>query len=73
MVGQVNRRLFHLHHATASDVGGECRDVVEVRVGDEVPRECHEVPRLGTEVESDFEFGDAPVGLDCGAGVAIDT
>ena len=45
--------------------------MIQVRMGDEVARQCHKVPGLRSEIESYFEFSDTPVRLHSGAGIPI--
>ena len=63
---------FHLHHASSGNEDGERGKVIQVPVGDEEGAVAHEGPRAGAELEADFEFGDAPVALHGGAGIALD-
>ena len=46
--------------------------MIEVGVGQEPGLGAHEIPGMRTEVEADFEFGDSPVALHRGAGIAFD-
>ena len=72
VIGQIERGPFHFHHPPSSDVGGDCGDMVEVRVANEGPWKGHKVPGLGSKVESYFQFGYTPVRLDGSSGVAVD-
>ena len=46
--------------------------MVEVAVSNEPGRNSHKVPRVRTEIETEFKFGDSPIGLDGGPRIAFD-
>ena len=47
--------------------------MIDVRMRDHEAWEGHEVPRLRSEIEAQFEFRDSPIGLDGGPRIAVDS
>ena len=70
--GKNNSRRDHLHQPTPGDVGGNCRDMVEMAMGDQPVWGPHEVPRMGPEVETETKFVNPPISLHCGPRVTFD-
>ena len=69
---KINRGRFHLHHPPPRNVDWQGGNMIQMSVRNEPGWCTHEGPGLSSQVESQFEFGDAPVGLNRRPRIAFD-